>query len=117
MNSKVKKEIPSGRNALDHATGLRAEGKIRPVKKFQYLKMIRNASAWPMPIRQKNERSLYSRLKALSQRKIPRQQAPATPPICVREKKTKNAAPKAAQTHFCAAEPTRRNRIAAGTRN
>src|SRR3954471_11901219 len=48
---------------------------------------------------------------------MPRQHAPATPPICVKEKKTKKAAPNATQTHFCAPEPTSRNRIAAGTRN
>src|ERR1043165_7402205 len=70
-----------------------------------------------MPIRQKKERSLYNRLNTLSQRNMPRQHAPATPPICVNEKKTKNAAPNATHTHFCAAEPTSRNKIAAGTRN
>src|SRR4051812_12776826 len=53
----------------------------------------------------------------LSQTKIKRQQAPATPPIWTSEKKTKNPAPKMRQTHGCAAGCTRRNRIAAGTRN
>src|ERR1043166_1811053 len=48
--------------------------------------------------------------------KISKQTAPATPPICVREKKTKKAAPNTRQTHGCAAGLARRKRIAAGTR-
>src|SRR6185295_1360348 len=70
-----------------------------------------------MPTKQSGEPGRYSRLKAASQTKMSRQHAPAGPPISVKEKKTKKAAPKIKQTHGWAAGRTRRKAIAAGTRN
>src|ERR1041384_2370199 len=70
-----------------------------------------------MPTMQSHEPCLYRRLKMVSQMKIARHAAPAAPPTWVSEKKTKKPAPNARQTHGCAAGRTRRNRIAAGTRN
>src|SRR5438045_3871325 len=53
----------------------------------------------------------------LSQIKISKQTAPAIPPTCVIEKKTKKPPPNSRHTHGCAAGRTRRKRIAAGIRN
>jgi hypothetical protein len=91
--------------------------KRSPVKKFQYLKTIKNRRVWTMPMIHKMEPCLYNRLNRLSQMKIRRQTAPAFPPACVKEKKMKKPAPNVRQIQGCKAGRARRNKIAAGSRN
>src|ERR1700733_12982999 len=117
MNSNVKKEIPSGRNAPLQCHGLRSCPYTKPVRKFQYLNTTRNTMLCARPTQQNGDPLRYSRLKMASQMKTQRQIAPGTPPTDVREKNTKKAQPENEQIQGRQFGRANRKARAAGIRN